>query len=160
MLSHCGFDLHFSTIEGCQVSFHLFIGHLYIYPVVPHGQNNLHSHLFFHLHNGAFQSTQEETQIHSLSKIRLQSHIQQIFIKQHISHGDRHQKLRPGKGTAVQSSQLVQQNKHKKDCYQKQTNKQRPASRTTVEVTCTWDLGSLSSLCICRTWDLGDLENS
>ena len=70
----------------------------------------------------------------SLSKIRLQSHIQQIFIKRHISHGDKHQKHRPEKGTAVPSFQLVQQNKHKKDCYQKQTNK-NPASRTTVEVT-------------------------
>ena len=31
VIPHCSFDLHFFNNERCQVSFHVFIGHLYIF---------------------------------------------------------------------------------------------------------------------------------
>ena len=31
MVPHCGFDLHFSDNEWCWPSFHVFIGHLYVF---------------------------------------------------------------------------------------------------------------------------------
>ena len=30
MVSHCGFDLHFSDNEWCWASFHVFVSHLYV----------------------------------------------------------------------------------------------------------------------------------
>ena len=31
VISHCGFDLHFSNNEWCWASFHVFFGHLYVF---------------------------------------------------------------------------------------------------------------------------------
>ena len=31
MVSHCGFDLHFSDNEWCWASFHVFVSHLYVF---------------------------------------------------------------------------------------------------------------------------------
>ena len=31
MVSHCGFDFHFSDNEWCWASFHVFVSHLYVF---------------------------------------------------------------------------------------------------------------------------------
>ena len=31
VISHCGFDLHFSNNEQCLASFHVFVSHLYVF---------------------------------------------------------------------------------------------------------------------------------
>ena len=31
VISHCGFDLHFSNNERCWASFHVFVSHLYVF---------------------------------------------------------------------------------------------------------------------------------
>ena len=31
VISHCGFDLHFSNNERCRASFHVFASHLYVF---------------------------------------------------------------------------------------------------------------------------------
>ena len=31
VISHCGFDLHFSNNEWCWASFHVFVSHLYVF---------------------------------------------------------------------------------------------------------------------------------
>ena len=31
VISHCGFDLHFSSNEWCWASFHVFVSHLYVF---------------------------------------------------------------------------------------------------------------------------------
>ena len=31
VISHCSFDLHFSDIEQCCTSFHVFVSHLYVF---------------------------------------------------------------------------------------------------------------------------------
>ena len=31
VISHCGFDLHFSSNERCGASFHVFVSHLYVF---------------------------------------------------------------------------------------------------------------------------------
>ena len=31
VISHCGFDLHFSNNEKCRASFHVFVSHLYVF---------------------------------------------------------------------------------------------------------------------------------
>ena len=31
VISHCGFDLHFSNNKRCEASFHVFVSHLYIF---------------------------------------------------------------------------------------------------------------------------------